>query len=236
MSLGTFNGMDQFVLGLKLQLSEALGEMGHKIRSRKAPFANLANIIFQRELVKILCLYYPAVDSSIDTPDPDYLDLSNTENISSPAADTSSNIGQFGDSAKFMQKHYVKKNQPHTDPELSRDLSAICTFLHIDYNSFLENATPFKQWGKLRLTPQNVLGSQLSTKKGRLSRRSEWFEVSLSCAFCLLFNIKVSSVKSGKKYTTELCIFIKCIFWSSSCILSDQNRFKNTVFSGLHST
>ena len=66
------------------------------------------------------------------------------------------------------------------DLELAQDLSAICTFLHIDYNSFLENATPFKQWGKLKLASKYVLGSQLSTKKGRLSRRSEWFEVSLS--------------------------------------------------------
>ena len=43
-------------------VEQSTGEMGHKIHSKKAPFANLANIIFERELVKILLLYIPALD------------------------------------------------------------------------------------------------------------------------------------------------------------------------------
>jgi hypothetical protein len=39
--------------------------MGHKIQLRKSLFANLANIIYERELVKILSLYYPIVDPSV---------------------------------------------------------------------------------------------------------------------------------------------------------------------------
>ncbi len=150
-------------LGSQATVERSIGEMGHKIRSRKAPFANLANIIFQRELVKILCLYYPDADSSIDTPSPDNLDLASTENTSGSATDTNSNIDldKSGDSSKFLQKHYIKKNQPYTDSELARDLSAICTFLHIDYNSFLDNTLPFKQWGKLILTSKYVSGQPI---------------------------------------------------------------------------
>ncbi|KAJ3511897.1 hypothetical protein NLJ89_g3836 [Agrocybe chaxingu] len=41
-------------LGSQATVERSIGEMGHKIRSKKAPFANLANLIYQRELVKIL--------------------------------------------------------------------------------------------------------------------------------------------------------------------------------------
>ncbi|EDQ98531.1 uncharacterized protein LACBIDRAFT_299510 [Laccaria bicolor S238N-H82] len=49
-------------LGSQATVERSIGEMGHKIHSKKAPFANLANIIFERELVKILLLYLPALD------------------------------------------------------------------------------------------------------------------------------------------------------------------------------
>jgi Transposase family tnp2 len=39
-------------LGSQATVERSIGEMGHKIRSKKAPFANLANIVFERELVK----------------------------------------------------------------------------------------------------------------------------------------------------------------------------------------
>ena len=55
-----WNGSIQ--LGSQATVERSIGEMGHKIHSKKAPFANLANIIFERELVKILLLYLPALD------------------------------------------------------------------------------------------------------------------------------------------------------------------------------
>jgi hypothetical protein len=51
-------------IGSQATVERAIGEVGHKIRSKKAPFANLANIIFERELVKTLLLRYPALESS----------------------------------------------------------------------------------------------------------------------------------------------------------------------------
>src|ERR1700721_120987 len=48
-------------LGSQATVERAIGEMGHKVRSRKAPFANLANLIYERELVKLLLLYHPSL-------------------------------------------------------------------------------------------------------------------------------------------------------------------------------
>src|ERR1700722_15791771 len=47
-------------IGSQATVERAIGEVGHKIHSKKAPFANLANITYERELVKCLLLYYPA--------------------------------------------------------------------------------------------------------------------------------------------------------------------------------
>ena len=165
-------------LGSQATVERSIGEVGHKIRSRKAPFANLANIIFQKELVKILCLYYPAVDlinniSNLDNP-------SDIENFSEAEVAIDSDIDQYEDNligSRFLQKHYIKKNDLSTDSNLSQDLAAICSFLNIDYSNFSNNLIPLKCWGKLKLASKHTLGSQLNTRKGKVSRRSEWFEV-----------------------------------------------------------
>jgi hypothetical protein len=47
--------------GSQATVERAIGEMGRKIRSKKAPFANLANIIFERATVKMLTLKYPVL-------------------------------------------------------------------------------------------------------------------------------------------------------------------------------
>jgi hypothetical protein len=52
-------------VGSQATVERAIGEMGHKIRSRKSPFANLTNLIYERELIKILSLYYPIIDLSV---------------------------------------------------------------------------------------------------------------------------------------------------------------------------
>jgi len=51
-------------LGSQATVERAIGEMSHKICSKKAPFANLANIIYERELIKILLLHYPSLGPS----------------------------------------------------------------------------------------------------------------------------------------------------------------------------
>jgi hypothetical protein len=40
-------------LGSQATVERSIGEMGRKIQSKKAPFANLTNLIYEKELIKI---------------------------------------------------------------------------------------------------------------------------------------------------------------------------------------
>jgi hypothetical protein len=46
-------------LGSQATVERTIGEAGHKIHSKKSPFVNMANIFFEKELVKVLLLYHP---------------------------------------------------------------------------------------------------------------------------------------------------------------------------------
>ena len=141
-------------VGSQATVERSIGEMGHKIRSKKAPLANLANLIYERELVKILSLYYPIVDQdvSVQEDNPDNSD--------------------FG-SSKFMQEHRVHKNKP-TPQDVLDELQALADWLKID---LLADGVTVRRWGKFKLLNGYVLGSRSSTGKAQSARRSEWFEV-----------------------------------------------------------
>jgi len=46
-------------LGSQATVERTIGEAGHKVHSKKAPFANMANLFFEKELIKVVQLYYP---------------------------------------------------------------------------------------------------------------------------------------------------------------------------------
>jgi len=50
-------------LGSQATVERTIGEAGHKIHSKKSPFANMANIFFEKELIKVLLLYYPGLET-----------------------------------------------------------------------------------------------------------------------------------------------------------------------------
>jgi hypothetical protein len=97
-------------VGSQATCERMLGEMSHKIHSKKAPFANLANIIYETELVKLLLLYYPSLNFSNDKP---------------------------SRKTQFIQKMPVLKSERRF-PVVYRHLEAICCWLNIDFNSDLE--------------------------------------------------------------------------------------------------
>src|ERR1700683_5865764 len=97
--------------GSQATVERAIGEVGHKIRSKKAPFANLANIIYEKELIKILLLLYPS------------LDLSTT---SEPTA--SKHIHAPQNQIRILKKE--RKN----DQEFQSHLQAICHWLKIGFD------------------------------------------------------------------------------------------------------
>ena len=58
-------------LGSQATVERIIGEAGHKIHSKKSPFVNMANIFFEKELIKTLLLYHPELaprQSSSDKP------------------------------------------------------------------------------------------------------------------------------------------------------------------------
>ncbi|EKM78020.1 hypothetical protein AGABI1DRAFT_42644 [Agaricus bisporus var. burnettii JB137-S8] len=55
-------------VGSQATVERTIGEMGHKIRSKKEPFANLSTIIIDKERVRFLGLLYPSLESNSPTP------------------------------------------------------------------------------------------------------------------------------------------------------------------------
>lgn len=150
-------------LGSQATVERSIGEMGHQIRSKKAPFANLTNIIYERELIKILSLYYPTIKVELALQ---------TDKIKiSKAAGT-----------VFMQRDPIRKGQVHVDGNISLEIDTISQWLGI---GIIGSAASFERWGKLKLPNGHVLGSRLSTQKGKSARRCEWFEV------CSKFNLTI---------------------------------------------
>ena len=138
-------------VGSQATVERAIGEVGHKIRSKKAPFANLANIIFERELVKLLLLYYPELDSS---------PLAHQANI--PTRKNGLHVEM-----KILKRE-IKSSQ-----EFHQHIHAICDWLNIDFDPELE----LRRWGKFRLQMGHILRSRLSETQGKHpSRSARYFE------------------------------------------------------------
>jgi hypothetical protein len=140
--------------------------MGHKIRSRKSPFANLANIIYERELVKILSLYYPIVDPSVSAQK---INVDNSNLLLN-----SLNQGL----SKFIQEHPVRHRKvgAQLEQDVFDELQVVGDFLKCDLLAS-GNEVSVRRWGKFKLLNGFVLGSRLSTEHTKSARRSEWFEV-----------------------------------------------------------
>jgi Transposase family tnp2 len=52
-----WNGSIRF--GSQATVERAIGEIGHKVRSKKAPFANIATILYERASIRVLTLRFP---------------------------------------------------------------------------------------------------------------------------------------------------------------------------------
>jgi len=51
-------------VGSQATVERSIGEMSHRIHSKKKIFTNLANQVYEQEQLKILLLYYPTLDNS----------------------------------------------------------------------------------------------------------------------------------------------------------------------------
>jgi hypothetical protein len=57
-----WNGSIRF--GSQATVERAIGEIGHKVRSKKAPFANIATMLYERASIKVLSLQFPFLNIS----------------------------------------------------------------------------------------------------------------------------------------------------------------------------
>lgn len=137
-----------------------LGEVEHKIRSRKAPFANLANIITEKELIRILHLYYPSL-----SPKPPAQD--------SPIANETGTGNSF--ESRFMKKLPVLKSEAVV---FGHHIELLSKALQVPPDSL--SSENVQRWGKAKLLNGRVLQSQLASNSITCSPPSctyRWFEV-----------------------------------------------------------
>ncbi|KAF9523527.1 hypothetical protein CPB83DRAFT_871593 [Crepidotus variabilis] len=145
-------------LGSQATVERAIGEEAHNIRSKKAPFRNLTNIIYQRELFKILILVYPDLLES-ESPKP--------EPTSAP-------------STKLIQFHRIAWTKLASNANLTAEILAVSAHLGFNVVQWPPAGVEIQRWGKFKLANRNVLQSQLSKERSTLTRRSEWFEANSS--------------------------------------------------------
>jgi hypothetical protein len=129
-------------LGSQATVERAIGTMGHKIRSKKAPFANLANNIYEKELIKLLLLQWPSLDPHSDKKVPG--------------------------GAKFVKKIRITKKERQPGQSLYHYLEVLCLWLKRTFAPDLE----VERYGKFSLPIGHVLSSRLSEGQGKQPTRS----------------------------------------------------------------
>jgi hypothetical protein len=134
-------------VGSQATVERAIGGVGQKIRSKKAPFANLANILYEKELIKLLLLYYPTLEA--------------------PSA--SKSISKITP----LQEIKILKKEQNSSQEFLKQLHAICVWLQKDFNPYLK----LHRWGKIFLPGGTVLHSKIGEcQKNIPSRSARYFE------------------------------------------------------------
>jgi hypothetical protein len=100
-----WNGSIRF--GSQATVERAIGEIGHKVRSKKAPFANIATMLFERANTKALTLHYPSL---IITPK----ETRKREHL--------------------YQLLSIKKTEIESPSEYYDHLAAICDYINVDFD------------------------------------------------------------------------------------------------------
>lgn len=136
-------------VGSQSTVERAIGEVGRKVTSKKAPFAHLANIIHERELIKLLTLYMP------------------TLNEAKPA--------KHLPAIRPFSKIKIRKKDLRSSLQLQEHLWLINMFLEVDTDpTDIERWGKISLRGKSTLCSQ--LGELGRDKVGRLS---QYFKVSI---------------------------------------------------------
>ncbi|KAF6759077.1 hypothetical protein DFP72DRAFT_1064030 [Ephemerocybe angulata] len=137
-------------MGSQATVERSIGEVGHKIHSKKEPFANLTNIIIEQECIRIAQEYYPQLRVGKDARSPAK---------SHPAM------------PRLTQELHVRNVDP-------THLDAIESFITAKYPDF-QGAFSAHLYGKLSLPDGKTLKSQVSDEFSDATRKYRWFEAHL---------------------------------------------------------
>ena len=161
-------------VGSQATVERSIGEVGHKIRSKKSPFANLANIITEKELIRILTLYYPSLSLKSNQSVSDSLDKNGT----SPGAESSKDPNQSPapPQSRLVQKIRITRKEAE-ETSLIQQLQSIEKYAQIDLQD-PDSGADVERWGKARLANGRSLRSKVSDKHtSGVGRFYRWFEV-----------------------------------------------------------
>jgi hypothetical protein len=94
-------------IGSQATVERSIEEMSHRIRSKKEVFANLMNQVYERELLKVLLLYYPTIDKS------------------------KTKVSNLSESIIGVKQMKILKKELHSNETLKKHIQAINQFLDV---------------------------------------------------------------------------------------------------------
>jgi hypothetical protein len=137
-------------LGSQATVERTIGEAGHKIRSKKAPFAHMANLFYEKQLVKLLLLHYP--------------DLS-----------LSSSTSKAVDKSPFFSRVAIRKKEKVAGQPFYKHLQSIFSLIR-DLGQF-DPMLKVQRFGKLHTPNGATISSRLSEENRKTgTRSSRYFE------------------------------------------------------------
>ena len=141
-------------IGSQATVERCIGEMGRRVQSKKAVFANLANQIHEREMLRVLLLKYPSFNYGKDSGDTSHMAI------------------------KPVKKMKISKKELASNDVLAQHLNAISIYLdktlHPD-----DLKSQISRWGKVHINEKLIHSCFSGSSRGYVSsaRQSQWFEV-----------------------------------------------------------
>ena len=168
-------------IGSQATVERTIGEAGHKIHSKKSPFANMANIFYEKELIKGLLLYYPQ------------LQVGNVKSIER----------QRGKHTLFGSIKIKSEERKEGQPFYCQ-VQAI--FDRVKILGKFDTTLIKRRWGKCNLSNGRVLSSTLSEAMGDKNKRSRChFEAKTGGVNQLIFGKAVAFFKIEE---TNRCVVV----------------------------
>jgi hypothetical protein len=128
--------------------------MGCRVQSNKAVFANLANQIHEREMLRILLLKYPSFNYGKDSESTSYMAI------------------------KPVKKIKISKKELASNKVLTQHLNAISIYLNKTLHPN-DLKSQISRWGKVHINKKLIHSCLSNSLHGYApsARQSQWFEV-----------------------------------------------------------